>query len=53
MRRGRITGEMPGIEATEEKLMELMALDRRQGKARMSSTAEQGAAQAASISRAC
>ena len=33
MRRGRITGEMPGIEANEEKLMELMALDRRQGKA--------------------
>ncbi len=31
MRRGRITGEMPGIEANEEKLMELMALDRRQG----------------------
>ncbi|MER9395503.1 MULTISPECIES: sugar ABC transporter ATP-binding protein [unclassified Mesorhizobium] len=30
MRRGRITGEMPGIEATEEKLMELMALDRKQ-----------------------
>jgi inositol transport system ATP-binding protein len=28
MRRGRITGEMPGIEATEERLMELMALDR-------------------------
>lgn len=33
MRRGRITGEMPGIEANEERLMELMALDRRQGKA--------------------
>jgi inositol transport system ATP-binding protein len=31
MRRGRITGEMPAIEATEEKLMELMALDNRQG----------------------
>ncbi|WP_185928311.1 sugar ABC transporter ATP-binding protein [Mesorhizobium sp. M6A.T.Ce.TU.016.01.1.1] len=30
MRRGRITGEMPGIEATEEKLMELMALDQKQ-----------------------
>ncbi|RWQ77458.1 MAG: sugar ABC transporter ATP-binding protein [Mesorhizobium sp.] len=30
MRRGRITGEMPGIEATEEKLMELMALDQTQ-----------------------
>jgi inositol transport system ATP-binding protein len=29
MRRGRITGEMPGVEATEERLMELMALDRR------------------------
>ena len=28
MRRGRITGEMPGVEATEERLMELMALDR-------------------------
>ena len=28
MRRGRITGEMPGIEASEERLMELMALDR-------------------------
>jgi inositol transport system ATP-binding protein len=33
MRRGRITGEMPGIDATEEKLMELMALDRQQGEA--------------------
>ncbi|MEP9388874.1 sugar ABC transporter ATP-binding protein [Mesorhizobium sp. KR9-304] len=33
MRRGRITGEMPAIEATEEKLMELMALDRREGRA--------------------
>ena len=30
MRRGRITGEMPGIEANEERLMELMALDRRE-----------------------
>jgi len=29
MRRGRITGEMPGVEANEEKLMELMALDRK------------------------
>jgi inositol transport system ATP-binding protein len=28
MRRGRITGEMPAGEATEERLMELMALDR-------------------------
>jgi inositol transport system ATP-binding protein len=28
MRRGRITGEMPGVEANEEKLMELMALDK-------------------------
>ncbi|KAA3446375.1 D-xylose ABC transporter ATP-binding protein [Mesorhizobium sp. SARCC-RB16n] len=28
MRRGRITGQMPGVEANEEKLMELMALDR-------------------------
>jgi inositol transport system ATP-binding protein len=34
MRRGRITGEMPGIEATEERLMELMALDRQQEEAR-------------------
>jgi inositol transport system ATP-binding protein len=33
MRRGRITGEMPAIEATEERLMELMALDRREGRA--------------------
>ncbi|HEY6629812.1 MAG TPA: sugar ABC transporter ATP-binding protein [Rhizobiaceae bacterium] len=33
MRRGRITGEMPAVEATEEKLMELMALDRREGRA--------------------
>ena len=33
MRRGRITGEMPGVEANEERLMELMALDRRQGRA--------------------
>lgn len=31
MRQGRITGEMPAIEATEEKLMALMALDQRQG----------------------
>jgi inositol transport system ATP-binding protein len=30
MRRGRITGEMPGVEANEEKLMELMALDRKE-----------------------
>nr|WP_137934599.1 sugar ABC transporter ATP-binding protein [Mesorhizobium comanense] len=29
MRKGRITGEMPGAEASEERLMELMALDRR------------------------
>ena len=29
MRQGRITGEMPAAEATEEKLMALMALDRR------------------------
>ena len=38
MRRGRITGEMPGIEANEEKLMELMALDpeRRGGRGAMS-----------------
>jgi inositol transport system ATP-binding protein len=34
MRRGRITGEMPGVEATEEKLMELMALDRQQEEVR-------------------
>ncbi|MBL8580239.1 MAG: sugar ABC transporter ATP-binding protein [Mesorhizobium sp.] len=33
MRRGRITGEMPAHEATEEKLMELMALDRQAGRA--------------------
>ncbi len=33
MRRGRITGEMPATEATEEKLMELMALDRQPGRA--------------------
>jgi inositol transport system ATP-binding protein len=33
MRQGRITGEMPGIEANEERLMELMALDQRQGEA--------------------
>jgi len=33
MRQGRITGEMPAIEADEEKLMALMALDRRQGEA--------------------
>jgi inositol transport system ATP-binding protein len=26
MRKGRITGEMPAVEATEEKLMALMAL---------------------------
>ncbi|HWK65117.1 MAG TPA: sugar ABC transporter ATP-binding protein [Rhizobiaceae bacterium] len=30
MRRGRVTGEMPAIEANEEKLMALMALDRNQ-----------------------
>ena len=34
MRQGRITGEMPGVEATEEKLMTLMALETRQGDAR-------------------
>ncbi|TIT50826.1 MAG: D-xylose ABC transporter ATP-binding protein, partial [Mesorhizobium sp.] len=28
MRKGRITGQMPGVEANEERLMELMALDR-------------------------
>lgn len=33
MRQGRITGEMPATEATEEKLMALMALDQRQGEA--------------------
>ena len=31
MRQGRITGEMPAAEATEEKLMALMALDSAQG----------------------
>jgi inositol transport system ATP-binding protein len=31
MRQGRITGEMPAIEATEEKLMALMALDQQEG----------------------
>ena len=31
MRRGRITGEMPALEANEEKLMALMALDRQGG----------------------
>lgn len=31
MRQGRITGEMPAGEATEEKLMALMALDQTQG----------------------
>lgn len=30
MRRGRVTGEMPAIDADEEKLMALMALDRNQ-----------------------
>jgi inositol transport system ATP-binding protein len=30
MRRGRITGDMPAIEANEEKLMALMALDQNQ-----------------------
>ncbi len=34
MRQGRITGEMPAVEATEEKLMALMALDQRQGETR-------------------
>ncbi len=33
MRQGRITGEMPAVEADEEKLMALMALDQRQGEA--------------------
>ena len=33
MRRGRITGEMPAAEASEERLMALMALDQRQGEA--------------------
>jgi len=33
MRKGRITGEMPASEATEEKLMALMALNQRQGEA--------------------
>lgn len=31
MRQGRITGEMPALEATEEKLMTLMALETRSG----------------------
>jgi len=31
MRQGRITGEMPAVEATEEKLMTLMALETRAG----------------------
>jgi inositol transport system ATP-binding protein len=31
MRHGRITGEMPAAEATEEKLMALMALEQREG----------------------
>ncbi len=33
MRQGRITGEMPAEEATEEKLMALMALDQQRGDA--------------------
>ncbi len=33
MRQGRITGQMPAIEASEEKLMALMALDQRRGDA--------------------
>ncbi len=33
MRQGRITGDMPAVEATEEKLMALMALDQRRGDA--------------------
>jgi inositol transport system ATP-binding protein len=33
MRQGRITGEMPAIEANEEKLMALMALDQAEGAA--------------------
>ncbi|MDB5523048.1 MAG: transporter [Rhizobium sp.] len=33
MRQGRITGEMPAVEATEEKLMALMALNQRPGEA--------------------
>ena len=46
MRRGRITGEMPGIEANEERLMELMALDQReQAEDAMSSTVEPERAQ--------
>ncbi|MER9328757.1 sugar ABC transporter ATP-binding protein [Mesorhizobium sp. M0152] len=32
MRRGRITGQMPGVKANEERLMELMALDRQDAK---------------------
>jgi inositol transport system ATP-binding protein len=33
MRQGRMTGEMSGADATEEKLMALMALDQRRGDA--------------------
>ena len=33
MRQGRITGEMPAVEANEQKLMALMALDQRRGDA--------------------
>jgi len=33
MRQGRITGEMSGSDASEEKLMALMALDQRQREA--------------------
>ena len=42
MRRGRITGEMPGIEASEEKLMELMALDQGPGGPDRAETETQG-----------
>jgi inositol transport system ATP-binding protein len=45
MRRGRITGEMTGVEANEEKLMELMALDKQdaQGQDAQSPDAERQA----------
>jgi inositol transport system ATP-binding protein len=33
MRQGRITGDMPAIDANEEKLMALMALDQARGAA--------------------
>ena len=54
MRRGRITGEMPGIEANEEKLMELMALDRReQAEAHDVSTVEQSERRGVNVDPRC